>query len=68
MLKVDHHRGGDTIALKAQGARDARDWINLIESARHRSIEARKREVSKMQEVNRRSVGSMRWEDGRADY
>lgn len=69
VLKVDHHRGGDTIALKAQSARDAKDWTALIESARLRSIDARKREVHKMQAVNRTSAaGSMRYEDGRMDY
>ena len=41
-IKVDRQRGGDTISLKATSAREAKDWVGLIERQRARCVDARK--------------------------
>ncbi|WVF66967.1 hypothetical protein IAT40_001710 [Kwoniella sp. CBS 6097] len=41
VLKADARRGGDTIGLKATSARDAKDWISLVNRARSAAVEAR---------------------------
>jgi hypothetical protein len=41
VLKLDYHRGGDAIALKAPSAKEAKDWVGTIEKARLRTIDGR---------------------------
>lgn len=41
-IKVDRHRGGDTIGLKVASSKDAREWVGLIEQARREVIDRRK--------------------------
>lgn len=49
-VKVDRHRGGDTIALRAGSAKEAKEWVGLIESARRGVIERRKLVEPRMRE------------------
>ncbi|WVO21625.1 uncharacterized protein IAS62_002934 [Cryptococcus decagattii] len=41
-LKADQRRGGDTIALKAASASDAKDWMAKIDKARRRVLATRR--------------------------
>lgn len=49
-IKVDRHRGGDTIALKAPSIKEAKEWVGVIEMARREVIDRRKMIEPRMRE------------------